>query len=144
MKNSRCLWPAGAASLLCGIVMLPAVWGGGVYLVEGRGLEGVLEVGRAAPKTARPAGNSWYRAAELEFQTDSPNARGKVVLIRCRDTPCLTDRGVRIGSTVAEVLRHYGAPQERKDSARAALLRYRGIGFMLQQGVVTAIYILPP
>lgn len=140
-RNRRC---AVSALLLCGSLATSAAGAAGIYLVEGRGLERVLEVGGAAPKGARPAGDGWYRTAGLEFQTTSGSARGKVVLIRCHNAPCLTDRGVRIGSSVAEVLRRYGAPQERKGSAREALIRYRGAGFLVQEGVVTAIYILPP
>ena len=127
--------------LLCGI---PVAQGGGTYLVQGIGLERVLEIGAAPPPNAQKERNGWFSAANLDFRTTSGNLDGKVVLIRCRDPNCLTDRGVRIGDSWADVLRRYGAPLDSSVANGKALIRYRGIGFLVREVKVSAIFVLPP
>jgi hypothetical protein len=136
IRSRNCL---GAALLAAS-----AAWGGGLYLVQGRGLEGKVEIGGPVPRTATAPVAGWFRAGELEFRTATGDRHGPIVLIRCQQATCLTDRIVLVGSDESEVLRRYGAPQERSESEQGALLRYRGVGFLVVSGKVSAIYILPP
>lgn len=143
MSVARCRGQV-IAGLLGGALAASTAWSGGTYLVQGRGVEYRLEIGGPAPKGAQPAGDGWYRTAELEFRTASGALSGPVVLIRCRDPSCLTDRGVLVGDSESDVLRRYGGPQERSSSEQGALMRYNGVGFLVEAGRVRAIYILPP
>ncbi len=132
-----------SVGLVWALSVAPAV-AGGIYLVQGVGAERLLEVNKPAPKTSKALGGGWYRAGELEFKTDDGSMGGRVVLIRCRSQQCLTDRGIKIGSPESLVLQRHGAPLERSAADGGVLMRYRGVGFLLKQEQVTALYVLPP
>jgi hypothetical protein len=118
---------------------------GGLFLVDGVGLEGKLEIGMPAPPQARELNDQsgWYGLDDLPIYFKITTDR-HVVMIRC-DNYCLTNRSISIGSRVQEVLRTYGKPLAERSIEGKKFLEYRGVGFALnaQGNAVGNIFILP-
>jgi hypothetical protein len=82
---------------------------GGLFLVDGVGFEGKLEIGMPAPTQARALGDQpgWYGLDSLPIYFKMTAGR-HIAVIRC-DKYCLTNRSISIGSSVQDV-RTYGKP----------------------------------
>ncbi len=117
--------------------------GGGLFLIDGVGLQGRLEIGMRAPQDRGAVRDhpGWL------ILDDGPlwfakTTEGQVALIRC-NKQCLTNRGVATGSRRQEVLSAYGNPVEERPLEGKQFLSYRGAGFLLDGDTVVAIFILP-
>ena len=118
---------------------------GGFFLVDGVGLQGQMEIGMAAPKSAKESGSElgWYNLDKLPIYFKKATD-GRIAIIRC-DNYCLTTRSISIGSSVREVLWRYGTPAEEKLLDGKKFLTYSGVGFLLDTKgtIVEKIFIFP-
>ncbi len=136
MKRHAALW---LGWLLAGVLLPGAARAAadGVYLVPGSGVANVLRIGDRRPPAP---GDGWRTERGLEYRTTGD---GLVVLIRCGGPQCVTGQGIRVGSTVSEVLRRYGAPRRETRTQAGVYHEYAGVGFETDGGNVRSIYIFP-
>lgn len=131
-----------AATLLAGAGAMALAGTPGIYLVQGQGAEGSVVLGQTRDaKAAQTDREGWYPVAGQDGLAYRLGGDGRVAILRCQVAACITDRGVRVGDSESVVIRRYGAPLA--DAGATGLLRYPGIGFLVRDGRVSVIYILP-
>lgn len=117
---------------------------GGLYLENGIGLRGELEIGQNTNKKE----GKWIEdhPTGLKYKVGDD---GRIVLIKCDKRGCVADRNITIETSRETLLRRYGEPvreeKMNKDELKdGTLYEYQGIGFGISEdGEVKVIYIFP-
>ena len=113
----------------------------GLVLERGIGIEGRLEIG-GTPDTKDTVTKNLIQEYGLEFEQDSLS--GIVLHIRCDQPGCITENNIGVGEHEKTVIRRYGPPLDKEElDDELTLLVYDGVAFMIKEGQVDAIYILP-
>lgn len=127
-------------------ILLPEIGSGqglkqGLFLERGIGIESRLEIG-AIPDTMDAAIKNLAKEYGIEFEQDS--ASGILLHIKCDEPGCVTENNVGVGELEKTVIRRYGPPldQEPLDD-ETTLIVYDGVAFIIKEGLVEVIYILP-
>jgi len=116
-------------------------WAGGVYLEPGIGIS-PLQLGRLPPRERVTNVDGWQQRQDGVQYTVDKNS-GVVILIRCTMPQCVTIRSLRVGQSDTELWRRLGAPLKTRDTADGKFFEYDGIGFLVRDTRITAIFVLP-
>lgn len=114
------------------------------FLVKGIGLQGVLEIGDTNPSIDWAEREWLVHPSDLKFKVDAQDPRRPVVLIKCDQGDCVTDRNVKLGTLQKTVLSRFGAPLQKKQLKNDRIFfGYHGVGFEFVNNRVHSIYIFP-
>jgi hypothetical protein len=130
-----------------GVVLLKQGLCDGIYLLNGVGLPGELEIGQKIDTSSNHKGGEWIdHSSDLKFKVDVDKDKDKfVVLILCAQRGCVAERNIEVGTGKKTLLRRYGAPLEKRELKDDTIFfyRYYGVGFKIEKERVSAIYIFP-
>ena len=131
----------GRIALLLAFAAGPSfIQAGGLYLEPGLGTNDVV-IGKKPRQKAEPDREGWRVTRDGLKYKQAEN--GSVALIRCDQPQCITRQNVRVGMEASELWRRWGAPQREQTAEGGLFYEYAGIGFLVQQGRIAAIYVLP-